>query len=113
MTRFIDGPAAGKVLSLSNAPLLLRVVIDERGGVDALDVPTDEPRPNEKIHLYTRRGAVICGFIDGRDPKTGKRVGRRFVGGDYVHHPDFLSENVLRDSKAFAKFMQGFDGLPT
>jgi len=88
MTRFLDGPAAGKTLSLSYAPMYLRVVIDPKGNVDALDAPDDSPRPGEIVHLYRRHGPVTTGFIAGRDPKTGKRFGRRFSAADYTHFTD-------------------------
>lgn len=65
---FVDGPAAGVALELSRAPLLLRVV--EARGVatdrwDALDRLDDQPRPEERIYVYRRRGAPMTGFIDG------------------------------------------------
>lgn len=54
MIKFLDGPAAGTVLQLRRAPLLLRVVITSQGNVDALDQLDDEPQKNETIHVYRK-----------------------------------------------------------
>jgi len=54
MIELLDGPAAGKILDLQRAPLLLRVVIGPRGAVDALDQLGDEPHAKETIHVYRR-----------------------------------------------------------
>lgn len=51
MTTFIDGPAKGQCLSLKVARTFLRVT-ESKGVWDALDIPTDEPRPDEKLYLY-------------------------------------------------------------
>lgn len=51
MTRFLNGPASGQKLMLKTSPPKLRVV-EDRGKWDALDLPTDEPRPGETIHRY-------------------------------------------------------------
>lgn len=70
MTTFQDGPAAGKVLDLARAPLLLRVVIDDAGTVDALDQLSDSPRVGEKVYVYrlvSNDGSVhVCGTKNGR-----------------------------------------------
>jgi hypothetical protein len=52
VVHFVDGPAAGKGLSLARTPLFLRVVIDHAGKVDALDQLDDEPQPTERIYVY-------------------------------------------------------------
>ena len=106
MSHFKDGPAAGKTLSLSNAPPLLRVVIDERGNVDALDGSGDSPRPGETVHVYRRVGDVTTGFIDGRDPKTGKRFGRRFASAEYVHFTEHVfSREELADRELWDRWL--------
>jgi hypothetical protein len=62
VTRFIDGPAAGTVLSLKRSPLFLRAVQDPLDGKwDALDQLDDAPRPGERIVVYRKtedRGMV-------------------------------------------------------
>ena len=52
MVTFLDGPAAGKTLDLRRAPFVLRVVINNRGTVDALDQLDDEIKPMEFAHVY-------------------------------------------------------------
>lgn len=52
MTTFHDGPAHGKTLMLHRKPILLRVVIDNAGEIDALDALDDEPKAEESIYLY-------------------------------------------------------------
>ena len=52
MTTFEDGPAKGQRLMLKHAPEFLRVVVDEKEKWDALDLPTDTPRPEELIYAY-------------------------------------------------------------
>ncbi len=52
MTKFTDGPAAGLVLSLRRAPIFIRVVVDQRGEMDALDQLDDTAKPGEKIYAY-------------------------------------------------------------
>ncbi len=56
MTSFIDGPATGQTLMLRNAPQFLRVVVNHAGEIDALDLPTDTPRPDEACFVYIRQG---------------------------------------------------------
>lgn len=66
MTRFLDGPAAGKTLTLRNSPELLRVTIDRiTGEVDALDAREDSPKATEALHVYKLRNieqlnAIVC-----------------------------------------------------
>jgi hypothetical protein len=52
MIKFLDGPAKGTELNLRRAPVLLRVVIDRDGKVDALDQLDDLPTPTEKMYVY-------------------------------------------------------------
>jgi hypothetical protein len=52
MTTFLDGPAKGQHLMLKASPKILRVVVDGKGHWDALDLPSDKPRPDETVHLY-------------------------------------------------------------
>jgi len=102
MTRFTDGPCAGTVLHLSRAPMFLRAVIAPNGTVDALDKLDDTPAPDENIYAYIICGEVSSGFVDGRDPKTGKRWGRTFEGAPYrlfEHQPD---DATMRDQKKWS-----------
>jgi hypothetical protein len=71
MVKFTDGPAAGVVLALKRAPLLLRVVRDPskrpakgRSPWDALDQLADTPQAGETIHAYRRIGkATRCHLL--------------------------------------------------
>lgn len=51
---FFGGAADREGLELANVPIILRVVVDEFGNVDALDAPGDEPREGETVHVYKR-----------------------------------------------------------
>jgi len=55
MTTFKDGPAHGTTLLLRRTPVLLRIVIDNEGKVDALDQISDQPADDEICHLYVLR----------------------------------------------------------
>ncbi len=52
MTRFIDGPAKDKALSLKRTPIFLRVTQSADGTWDALDQPEDTPRKDETVFAY-------------------------------------------------------------
>lgn len=53
MSSFLNGPAAGRTLSIRRAPYLLRVVIDRTtGAVDALDQLDDDPSDTEDVYVY-------------------------------------------------------------
>lgn len=52
MTTFISGPAAGQCLLLRRSPLLLRVVQNQAGKWDALDLLSDCPQPGETVFVY-------------------------------------------------------------
>jgi hypothetical protein len=112
-TCFIDGPAEGVKLSLSRAPKYLRVVMKNiicgRGVSkwDALDKLDDKPDPNETIYAYcmTKTGITGRGFVDGRDPKTGKRWGHSFESANYEFVPDQPPDEVLRDNVKWAEWV--------
>lgn len=88
MTTIHDGPAQGAKLTLQRSPIFLRVVRKPGGEWDALDQLTDEPAPDEEIHVYRRIGEPTTAHIDGRDPKTGKRYGRWMSFAEYRLHPE-------------------------
>ncbi len=65
MKTFVNGPAAGKRLFLRHAPQFLRVVVDRKGKVDALDAPGDSPAADEKLYAYRLErvedvGGLVC-----------------------------------------------------
>ena len=99
MTRFKDGPAQGTILDLKRQPQLLRVVIDEMGNVDALDMFDDEARPTETIHLYVRMGEPRMMFTCGRSGYSDHRV-----IADYKHCAVNVNDATLRDTASWIKW---------
>lgn len=98
MTRFIDGPAKGKTLMLKRAPMMLRVVVDHRGEVDALDMLDDFPRPDEQCHAYVLTGPPMMAFINGTKCRG------RYPVAEYrlvQPQPDQL---VMRDEQEWARW---------
>lgn len=89
--RFIGGAANGVTLDLANVPMLLRVVIDKFGNVDALDAEGDEPREGEAIYYYHREEKL--GWIHFKEsPSHSNEYGANQTGfvmtADYYpHHP--------------------------
>lgn len=71
MTRFLDGPAAGKSLSLKRAPIYLRAVQDPAGKWDALDQLEDEPKKDERIVIYRLKAEPGWCHIYKRGPGSG------------------------------------------
>lgn len=96
-TTFEDGPARGARLSLGRSPILLRVVIDRTGTVDALDQVDDTPRPGEAIHVYVLAEKPGVCHIDYRDTQ-GRRRGEWRSTGTYHLAPIQPEDAVLRDT---------------
>ena len=99
MTRFEDGPAAGQVLSLTRAPIFLRVVLAPDGKVDALDLLEDTPAQDEKLFAYQRVGEA--GMMHVR--RSGGRGGWYTVA-DYRLVKDQPAESDMRSNAAWAKW---------
>ncbi|MEM1207731.1 MAG: hypothetical protein AAGI54_00560 [Planctomycetota bacterium] len=100
MITFLDGPAADITLVLQRAPVFLRAVVTKRGEWDALDLPDDEPKAGEQIHIYVRQGTPIVGFIDYRTgPKGGRRAGHPFASAEYRYAAEQPPDGVARDTK--------------
>jgi len=97
-TTFIDGPAKGEVLSLARSPILLRVV-NVGDHFDALDQLDDLASSNESITVYRLTAEPSVCFIDGRDPKTGRRWGVRLSVGTYAVLPEQPDDATLRDNQ--------------
>ncbi len=98
-TQFLDGPAEKVALSLRRAPLFLRVSFDPAAQKwDALDLLEDEPFDGEKIFVYRREGEPTLCFVDGRDPKTGKRYGQKLAIGRYRFFASQPDERTLKDN---------------
>lgn len=73
MVTFVGGPADSNGLSLSRAPVFLRVTMNALGKIDALDQLDDTPTKDEQIFVYKLVKDEGGAFVDGRNQKTGKR----------------------------------------
>lgn len=108
-TKFTGGPADGKRLSLSRAPYFLRVA-ECRGEIDALDKLDDKPTAAENLWVYVLNKNSGGAFIDGHDPKTGKRWGRFETMAEYVLWNTQPSDETMRDSIAWQQWCQSQPG---
>lgn len=98
-TRFLDGPAEGANLSLRRCPYFIRVVVDELGGVDALDQLDDTVRPGETAYVYVLRDvpthAIAC---------TRGKGCRSLVIAEYRLHEEQPSQDTLRDNASWQEW---------
>lgn len=101
MTKFLDGPAAGKTLMLKNSPVLLRVT-EANGNFDALDRHTDEPRFDEVLTLY--RLKEHTGNCHLRFGGNKKHMSGFYPVSTYELHPEQPPEEVMRDPKLWAEW---------
>ena len=106
MMRFSGGPAHGASLSLSRAPLFLRVVIDQAGTVDALDQLEDEPRAGEHIYVYRRDGEATHVHLQMAGPGGRGRRCRWELFAQYQIHEHQPSEATLRDQHRWQEWAQ-------
>ena len=104
MTKLIDGPAHGKRLMLRRAARFLRVVVADSGEIDALDQPTDKPKPSETCYAYE---------IVARPGNMHIRCGGRSKGAsgfypvaDYKYMEPPLEQEIMRDAKLWAAWTQ-------
>lgn len=104
MIRFKDGPAVHAELDLQRIPVLLRVVINHKGEVDALDMAEDRAKPQENIFAYRlESGGRFQGFIDY--VKGGRRCGGRlYSDAVYALSPIQPPDPVMRHNEAWAKW---------
>jgi hypothetical protein len=98
MTIFDDGPAKGLTLSLSRAPVFLRVTQTPEG-FDALDLIEDEPKPAEKLYAYRRIGESTMCFVDG--VKDGRRTGWQEIIARYQLVKEQPSDERMRSKTAW------------
>jgi hypothetical protein len=105
MTTFTNGPADGQILMISRAPHFLRVV-ESAGEFDALDQLDDKPTPEEAIHVYEIVGQPGMAFVDGTDPKTGKRFGRRVCIATYNYVGE-VSDARIRETEDWKAWCEG------
>ena len=103
MIKFKDGPAAGAILSLRRAPLLIRAVQGPRAKWDALDQVDDVVNNNERPYLYILAGPArmmhmrCCG-------KGGKAASGFWAMGEYQLLPAPPDESILRDNTLYAEW---------
>ncbi len=103
MIRFLDGPAAGQVLTLQRAPVLLRVVQNRKGDWDALDQLSDTPAADETIHVYRIEGVPTRMHVSGRTgPKGGRRFGAWYACAEYRLLPFQPTDEQARTNEAWA-----------
>lgn len=94
MTRFTNGPAHGKNLSLRRAPHFLRVVIGPQGEVDALDQLDDEVKEGETPHAYIRTGGIgMCHLKMSKPGRSGF-----YTMADYSYFPNQPSHEEMIDN---------------
>ena len=102
MVYLIDGHARGAKLNLRRIPKLLRVVIDTTGHVDALDLPTDRPRKNEKVYAYrVVEGTQISGFLCGN-----KRGCLQFNNATYKMCDDQPEDSTMRHRALWEQWVE-------
>lgn len=101
MTKFLDGPAAGQVLSIRRAPVLLRVVQNRISKKwDALDQPDDEAKSTEDVYLYICQGKPLMMHISMR-PRSGSGW---HAMAEYRILADQPAEAILRDNKRYGEW---------
>ncbi len=103
--KFLDGPAAGELLSLGRCPLYLRVTHHLAGDgahtFDALDQLDDRPDPAEEVWAYKKASDDGWVHYDYTD-KQGRRRGRTEQLASYAYLYEQPPEDVLRDNAKWA-----------
>lgn len=89
MMKLVDGPAKGTYMC-KRAPLYLRAVVNDKGGTDALDMPSDTPTDNEAIHVYRRIGGHSMIHLNMAD----RRMSGFYVQAEYEWMPDVPGEEL-------------------
>ena len=102
MTRFLDGPAAGKTLMLGRAPFFLRAVQAPDGTWDALDQLHDTPKPDERIVVYQLQGEPTRMHM--QRVVNGRRACSWHEGGEYRLAADAPDDVTARDTAAWREW---------
>lgn len=103
MTRFLDGPAAGKTMQLRRAPLLLRVV-EGPDGFDALDLLEDEPLPEERIWVYRLVAHEGFTHVHTGNGLPREHLGRWLAIAEYRLASEQPDEQVLRHTSSWRRW---------
>lgn len=107
MTRFLDGPAAGKFLPLRRAPVFLRVVTDGKKW-DALDQLDDVPEDNERIFVYLISGPIGRSIVCARGGRGGI-----YMAASYRFFEQQPGDDILRDNEKWREWTEQFRGINT
>ena len=106
MTKFTNGPLAGKVLQLRRAPMLLRATHDvSADAFDALDQLDDKPKRSEEIYVYRKVEDNGMIHINARD-KHGKHCGGFYPMATYVLHDPQPAQDVCRNNQKWQEWAQ-------
>lgn len=107
MTTFQDGPAKGQRLMLHRAARFLRVT-ELNGKWDALDQPSDTPRPDEKLYAYE-----IVGKPGHMHLNTGRKPGGGFYPiAEYRFVPAQPTDAQMRDREQWYRWCDGHEARP-
>lgn len=99
VARFEGGVAGGLNFQVTRVPLLLRIAVELRVYGDefrALDAIGSAPTDRESVVIYRASGQPSVSFVDGRDPKTGERMGWQQTEVTYVPFAEKLDRGVPR-----------------
>ena len=100
MMKLVDGPAKGTYMC-KRAPLHLRAVVNDKGGTDVLDMPSDTPTDLEAIHVYRRIGGHSMVHLN----MAGRRMSGFYARADYEWMPDVDGEYV-RETTTWRRWVE-------
>jgi hypothetical protein len=83
------------------APLYLRAVVNDKGGTDALDMPSDTPTDNEAIHVYRRIGGHSMVHLNMAD----RRMSGFYARADYEWMP-YVCGDELRETVTWQRWVE-------
>ncbi len=98
MVTFLNGPAAGQILQLQRAPMLLRVTRDKLGdgAFDALDQLDDTPKGTEELWAY--RCVENHGMVHISYTRKGRRCGGFYAHAKYALVEQQPEEKIMRNT---------------
>lgn len=103
---FVDPIGRCKSLQLERAPRYLRVVINDKREVDALDQLEDTPASDELVVAYELDGDYGSMHIDRRDKKTGRRIGEWYKTAQYKRIMEQPNELLMRENESWRRWCQ-------
>ena len=95
MMKLVDGPAKGTYMC-KRAPLYLRAVVNDKGGTDALDMPSDTPTELEAIHVYRRIGGHSMVHLKMADRRMSGTIPCLYKRPDYRGDANAVAAGVPR-----------------